>query len=115
MQDFQALSQVKSGLDKNLISSLPFGQTTLKFCSPQAVMCLLKFTFFLFQNYCLVMGLAWALTMASKQEKLFAPQENLLVLDVLDVRTFSNPGNCFEGYLSATGSKEKQSCQLIKA
>ena len=46
MQDFQALSQVTSGLDKNLISSLPFGQTTLKFCTPQAVTCLLKFTFF---------------------------------------------------------------------
>ena len=37
------------------------------------------------------MGLAWALTMVSEQEKLFAPQENLLVLDVLNVRTFFEP------------------------
>ena len=37
------------------------------------------------------MGLAWALTMAREQEKLYALQENLLVLDVLNVRTFFEP------------------------
>ena len=49
---------------------------------------LAKVYFFCFKTNYLVMGLAWALTMVSEQEKLFAPQENLLVLDVLNVRTF---------------------------
>ena len=64
-----------AGLEKNLNSSLPFGQVALKFCFPGQV--------FGYSFYNLVgRWLAWAPThRASENEKWLARQENLLVPD----------------------------------
>ena len=60
------------GLEKNLNSSLPFGQVALKFCLPWASLRLL-FLRFSWQTTC---------PLASGNEKWLARQENLLVPDI---------------------------------
>ena len=76
-ENILVLQTGQSGLEKNLNSSLPFGQVALKFCLPWASFGLLFLQFTVVGRW-----LAWALAhWASENEKWLAQQENLLVLD----------------------------------
>ena len=77
----------KAGLDKNLNSSLSFGQAALTFHLPRATFCLSQLKISLAARGWVIWTLAhWA----SKLQKLLAQQENPLVLDYW-TRIFSNP------------------------
>ena len=77
----------KAGLDKNLNSSLSFGQAALTFRLPRATFCLSQLKISLAARGWVIWTLAhWA----SKLQKLLAQQENPLVLDYW-TRIFSNP------------------------
>ena len=77
----------KAGLDKNLNSSLSFGQAALTFRLPRATFCLSQLKISLAARGRVI----WTLVhWASKPQKLLAQQENPLVPDYW-TRIFSNP------------------------